>query len=67
VANRRLYRLATFEPPSLLLGQRLVLAAMNDLDLWVVVINASESEVDDDLFGDLADIFEQNPGLLQLG
>jgi hypothetical protein len=29
---------------------------MNDLDLRVVMINASEAEIDDDLFRDFADI-----------
>ena len=40
---------------------------MNDLDLRVVVINASESKVDDDQFRNFAGILEQNPGLFQLG
>src|SRR5690606_29794055 len=66
VPDCRLHRLTPLEPASLPVGQRLELAPMDDLDTRVVGIDTPEAEIDHDLFGSTADVFEQDTGLLQL-
>ena len=50
VANRWFYRLSSLEPAALLLGQRLVLAAMNDLHLGIVTIDATKAQINHHFF-----------------
>lgn len=66
MANRRLHCLSAPEPSALLPGQRLVLAAMNDLYAGIVTIDAAKSQIYDHFFRLAPDIFEQDARLLQL-
>jgi hypothetical protein len=66
VPNGRFDRLSAFEPFALPSGERLVLAAMDDLNTGVVGIHAPVAQIDDDLLGPTTDVFKQNRCLLQL-
>jgi hypothetical protein len=66
MTNRRFYRLSSLEPSALLLGQRLVLAAMDDLHLGIVTIHAPKAQINHDFFGLAPDILQQDARLLQL-
>lgn len=59
-------RLSAFQPAALCFGERLGLAAMDDLDAGVVGIDAPVAQIDDHFFGTAADVFEQDGRLLQL-
>ena len=47
VTNRWLHRLSSLEPAALLPGQRLVLAAVNDLYPGIVTIHTAKAQVND--------------------
>ena len=66
MADRWFLRLSSLEPSALRPGQRLVLAAMNDLHPRIVSINPTKSQINHDLLGFAPDIFEQDARLLQL-
>ena len=51
MANCRFHRLSSLEPSALRPGQRLVLAAMNDLHPRIVSINPTKSQINHDLLG----------------
>ncbi len=51
MSNGGFDRLSPFEPAPLLLCQRLVLAAMNDLHRRIILIHAAIPQVDNQLFG----------------
>ena len=51
VPDGRFNRLSPLEPAPLLSGQRLVLAAMNDLDCRIVLIHPAIAQVDNHLLG----------------
>ena len=67
VPDQRLDRLAPLEQPLLVVGQRLVLAAVNDLHARVVSVHAAVAEVDDDLLGASPLVLQQVARLLELG
>jgi hypothetical protein len=50
MANCRLHRLSSLELAALQLGQRLVFAAMNDLDLGIVTIEATKAQINHHFF-----------------
>lgn len=62
----RLDGLAALEPAALLAGQRLALAAVDDLHPGVVVIHAPEAQIDDDRLGGLGGVLQEDGGLFQL-
>ena len=66
MANRRFHRLSSLEPSALLPGQRLVLAAMNDLHPRIVTIHAAKAQINHDFLWLAPDIFEQDARLLEL-
>lgn len=67
VANQRLDRLAPLEQPLLVVGERLVLAAVKDLYARVVCIHASVTQIDDDLPRAAPQVLQQVARLLELG
>ena len=67
VADQRLDCLAPFEQALVFIGERLVLAAVNDLHARVVGIHAPVAKVDDDLLGLASQVLLQIGGLLKLG
>ena len=64
--DHRLDGLAAFEPAPLLVGERLVLAPVDDLDAGVVGIHTSEAQVHDGLIGAAPQVLQQVGRLLQL-
>ena len=66
VTNRWLPRLSSLEPAALLPGQRLVLAAVNDLYPGIVTIHTAKAQVNDHFLWFAPDIFEQDARLLEL-
>lgn len=66
MADRRFHCLSAPEPATLLLGQRLVLTAMDNLHLGFVTIHTAKIKINHHFFLRAADIFEQDAGLLEL-
>ena len=67
VADQRLDGLAALEQALLVIAERLVLAAVDDLHARVVGVYAPVAQVDDDLFGRAPGVLQQVGGLLELG
>jgi hypothetical protein len=66
MTNGRLHGLPSLEPSTLLSSQRLVLAAMDDLNVGIATIHTAIAQIHHYLFGNAAHIFERDAGLLQL-
>ena len=67
VADQWLDRLAPLEQALLVIAERLVLAAVDDLHARVVGVHAPVAQVDDDLLGRASQVLQQIGGLLELG
>ena len=67
VADQRLDRLASFQQTLLMVGERLVLAAVDDLHARVVRVHAPVAEVDDHLLRTSPQVLHQIARLLELG
>ena len=59
VPDQRLDRLAPLEQPLLVIAERLVLAAVDDLHARVVGVHAPVAQVDDDLLGASPQVLQQ--------
>src|SRR5574337_2030823 len=66
MADGRLHGLAALEPASLLGRQRFGLAAMDDLDLWIVLVYPSKPQIHHDFLRTGRPAVQQDVRLLQL-
>ena len=67
VTDQRLDRLAPFEQALLVVGERLVLAAVDGLHARVVRVHAAVAQIDDHLPGSSPQVLKQVVRLLELG